>query len=93
MLFTITQTLAGPRAAGQWTGLQNFCGNLAGILGPVLTGMLVDRTGTFASAFFVTAGISLTAALAFGVIVPQIEPVAWPARDPGARPAPQPASA
>jgi MFS family permease len=89
MLFTITQTLAGPRAAGQWTGLQNFCGNLAGILGPVLTGMLVDHTGNFAWAFVVTAGISVTGALAFGVIVPRIEPLAWPARDLSARPAPQ----
>ncbi len=93
MLFTITQTLAGPRAAGQWTGLQNFCGNLAGILGPVLTGVLVDRTGSFVWAFVVTAGISVTAALAFGLIVPRIEPVPWAARDPGARAAPQQAPA
>ncbi len=77
MLFTITQTLAGPRAAGQWTGLQNFFGNLAGILGPILTGALVDHTGGFGWAFIVAAGISLTAALAFGVVVKRIETQDW----------------
>jgi MFS family permease len=78
MLFTIAQTLAGPRAAGHWMGLQNFFGNLAGILGPILTGMIVDRTGSFGWAFVVTGAISATAALAFGVIVPRIETLDWP---------------
>ncbi|HEY4978440.1 MAG TPA: MFS transporter, partial [Candidatus Acidoferrum sp.] len=30
-LWAITQTLAGPRAAGRWTGFQCFVGNLSGI--------------------------------------------------------------
>ena len=34
-LFAITQTLAGPRAAGKWTGFQNGFGNLAGVVAPV----------------------------------------------------------
>jgi hypothetical protein len=33
-IWAITQTLAGPYAAGRWTGLQNFVGNLAGSLWP-----------------------------------------------------------
>jgi len=82
MLFAISQTLAGPRAAGQWVGLQNFVGNLAGILGPILTGALVDRTGGFGWAFIVAAAISATAALAFGVIVPKVETLEWPAHTP-----------
>jgi MFS family permease len=78
MLFAIPQTLAGPRAAGQWMGLQNFVGNLAGILGPILTGVLVDRTGNFSWAFIVAAAICASAAVAFGVIVPRIETLEWP---------------
>lgn len=54
-LFSLTQTLAGPEAAGRWTGLQNACGNLAGIVSPVLTGWIVTRTGKFEIAF-VAAG-------------------------------------
>jgi MFS family permease len=46
-VFAITQTLAGPRAAGKWTGLQNGFGNLAGVAAPVLTGWIVQQTGQF----------------------------------------------
>ena len=45
--WAITQTLAGPQAAGEWTGLQNFLGNLAGWIAPVVTGLIVDNTGRF----------------------------------------------
>jgi MFS family permease len=84
MLFTIPQTLAGPRAAGQWMGLQNFVGNLAGILGPILTGVLVDRTGNFSWAFIVAAAICATAAVAFGLIIPKVERLEWPESTSGA---------
>lgn len=80
MLFTIAQTLAGPRAAGQWMGLQNFLGNLSGILSPVLTGFLVDRTGSFGWAFVVAAGVSLVGAFAYGIIIPRVETLEWPAQ-------------
>ena len=40
-LFAMTQTLAGPRAAGKWTGMQNGFGNLAGVAAPWLTGFIV----------------------------------------------------
>jgi len=45
--WAIAQTLAGPLAAGRWTGVQNSIGNLAGWVAPALTGFLVDRTGRF----------------------------------------------
>jgi MFS family permease len=56
-VFSLTQTLAGPQAAGRWTGLQNACGNLAGILSPILTGWIVNKTGAYALAF-VAAGLA-----------------------------------
>src|SRR6266849_4993778 len=37
--FVIGQTLAGPRAAGKWVGIQNCVGNLAGIIAPIITGL------------------------------------------------------
>jgi MFS family permease len=33
-LWAVTQTLAGPEAAGKWTGIQNAFGNLAGVVTP-----------------------------------------------------------
>jgi MFS family permease len=77
-MFAITQTLAGPRASGKWVGLQNFVGNLAGILCPIVTGFLVDRTGSFSWAFVVAAGISLVGVLVYGVLIPRIHTLEWP---------------
>jgi MFS family permease len=68
-LFAITQTLAGPRAAGKWTGMQNGVGNLAGVAAPWLTGWVVQQTGEFYLAFVVAASFVLAAAamFAFGI--------------------------
>jgi MFS family permease len=64
-LFAISQTLAGPAAAGKWTSFQNGFGNLAGVLAPSLTGFVVDRTGEFYLAFVVAAGFALAGAAMF----------------------------
>jgi ACS family D-galactonate transporter-like MFS transporter len=68
-VFAITQTLAGPRAAGKWTGLQNGVGNLAGVVAPWLTGWVVQNTGQFYVAFLLAAMIVLAsgAFYVFGV--------------------------
>jgi MFS family permease len=77
VIWASTQTLAGPGAAARWMGVQNFCTNFAGISGPVITGVIVDRTGSFASAFVIAAAIALLGMLAYGVIVRRIEPIDW----------------
>ncbi|MCL5742325.1 MAG: MFS transporter, partial [Acidobacteria bacterium] len=43
--WALTQTLAGPLAAGKWTGLQNAAGNLAGVVSPAVTGWVVQQSG------------------------------------------------
>lgn len=76
-LYAVGQLLAGPKAAGRWIGFQGAVGNLAGIAGPAITGFLVDRTGSFYSAFALAIGVSLVGVLAWTVVIPRIEPVAW----------------
>jgi MFS-type transporter involved in bile tolerance (Atg22 family) len=76
-LWAITQTLAGPWAAGRWTGLQNFVGNLSGILAPWLTGRIVKYTGQFYWAFVVTTAFLVLGTLCFTVIVRRVEPESW----------------
>jgi ACS family D-galactonate transporter-like MFS transporter len=61
-VWAITQTLAGPRAAGKWSGVQNGFGNLAGVAAPWLTGWVVQRTGQFFWAFAVAAAVALCGA-------------------------------
>ncbi len=73
--FAFAQTLAGPRAAGRWVGLQNGIANLAGVTGPALTGFLVDWTGHFAAAFAVAAVVTLCGAFAWCVGVVQLQQV------------------
>jgi MFS transporter, ACS family, D-galactonate transporter len=76
-LFAITQSLAGPRAAGKWTSFQNGFGNLAGVLAPWLTGVVVDTTGEFYLAFVLAAGFSLAGAGMFVFGVGPIERVSF----------------
>ena len=57
------QIFAGPRAAGTWVGVMNGVGNLSGIVGPILTGMLIEHTGSYLWAFGVSAGIVALGAL------------------------------
>ena len=75
--WAVTQTLAGPIAAGRWAGVQNFVGNFAGWIAPILTGFLVDRTGRFWWAFFITAIVAGIGAVSWQFIVGPIEPVDW----------------
>src|SRR3954447_20861088 len=80
MVFTIGQTLAGPRAGGRWMGFQNMVGNLSGIAAPIVTGIVVDWSGSFAGAFVVAAALSAIGVLAWWIIVQEIRPVAWSSR-------------
>lgn len=82
-IYATAQTLAGPEAAGKWIGVQNGLGNFAGILGPVVTGMIVDRTGGFGAAFALTAGIVLLGVAGWALVVRRIAPIDWAAAKAG----------
>jgi len=76
-VWAMTQTMAGPAAAGSWTGLQNFVGNMAGVLAPALTGWILDRSGEFYWAFVITVGVALTGVAAWVFLVGRVEPAIW----------------
>ena len=78
-LWPITQTIAGPHAAGRWTALQNGFGNFAGVVGPAVTGWLVGRTGLFTLPFAVAAAVALAGSAIFVFGIGPIEPVRWEA--------------
>ena len=77
-VFAISQTLAGPGAAGQWTGVQNGIANLAGVAAPWFTGWVTHRTGTFFVAFLAAAAAVVISAGAYVVGIRRIEPVIGP---------------
>ncbi|MGH6889250.1 MAG: MFS transporter [Rhizomicrobium sp.] len=76
-VFAIAQTLAGPRAAGKWVGIQNCLGNISGIVGPLVTGLVIDRTGEFFWAFAIACGITLFGLFGWGVMIPDVAPISW----------------
>jgi MFS transporter, ACS family, D-galactonate transporter len=78
--WAVTQTLAGPRVSGRWTGVQNFVGNFGGAFAPALTGYILGRTGQFYWPFFIAATISWLGALIWVFAVGPIEPVQWDKR-------------
>jgi MFS family permease len=78
--FAIGQTMAGPGAAGRWMGVQNGLANFSGILGPPITGAIVDATGAYTGAFVAAAAIAGLGVIVWWRLVPEIKPVVWSAR-------------
>jgi MFS family permease len=76
-LFAIPQIMAGPGATGRWVGVQNACGNVAGMIAPALTGLLVDRTGNFDAAFWLSAAVAAVGFAGWVLILPRIAPIRW----------------
>ncbi len=76
-VWAITQTLAGPQAAGRWTGFQNFVGNLSGVVAPAITGFVVGRTGHFYWAFAILTAVALTGTMSWVFLVGRVEQVVW----------------
>lgn len=75
--FVVAQTMAGPAATGRWVGVQNMLANIAGIIAPSLTGILVDRTGSFHVPFAIAAAMALSSGLSWTFLVGRIAPIDW----------------
>ena len=78
-IYGASQIFAGPGATGRWVGVQNLCGNLSGILAPALTGVLVDASGSYVSAFVVAGLTSVVALIGWVFVMPRVRPIDWQA--------------
>jgi MFS family permease len=76
-LFAIPQIIAGPSATGRWVGLQNAAGNVAGLIAPLITGVLVDVTGGFGYAFALAAVVNILGFIGWVFLLPAIRPLDW----------------
>ncbi|HVC01733.1 MAG TPA: MFS transporter [Steroidobacteraceae bacterium] len=76
-IYAIGQTLAGPRAAGKWIGIQNGIGNISGIVAPIITGALIDWTGRYQAAFLVAGGMAIVGACSWLFVVRRAAPLGW----------------
>ena len=73
-LYSVAQMFAGPRAAGTWIGIQNALGNVSGIVGPVISGILIDRSG-YDSAFYLAAAVAAFGGIWWALGIPRIAQV------------------
>ena len=78
-VYAISQIMAGPSASGRWVGVQNACGNLAGILAPSITGILIGPQSSFSSAFGLAALVNVLGVLGWAVVLPRVVPLGWAA--------------
>ena len=62
--FAVNHLDIAPKYAGSLLGVTNTAGTIPGIVGVVVSGALVDSTGSWASAFLLAAGIYM-----FGIVV------------------------
>ena len=72
--YAVAQMFSGPRGAGTWVGVQNAIGNLSGIIGPIVTGIIVADAG-FTMACWATAAVAGLGALWWIWGVPSIEEI------------------
>jgi ACS family glucarate transporter-like MFS transporter len=67
--WSITQACCTKRLVGTVSGIQNFGGNVGGIIAPWLTGAIAHRTGSFAPAFVLCGFILISGALAYWLLM------------------------
>lgn len=75
--FAIPQLLAGPTAAARFVGFANMCGNLAGIISPALSGVLIDASGTYWSSFVLIGLVNVLGIVGWVLVLPKIAPIRW----------------
>jgi ACS family glucarate transporter-like MFS transporter len=67
--WTLTQSVCARNIVGTVSGIQNFGGNLGGILAPMLTGAIASATHSFALALSLTGGILVVGILSYRFMV------------------------
>jgi MFS transporter, ACS family, D-galactonate transporter len=73
-LLVILQSCAPPDDIGLWTGIENFVGNLAGILAPLATGFLIAWTGSYFPGFALAAVVLVAGLISYWFIVGELKP-------------------
>jgi len=67
--WSITQACCTKRLVGTVSGIQNFGGNVGGIIAPWLTGAIAHRTGSFAPAFALCGVLLVGGTLAYWLLM------------------------
>jgi MFS family permease len=82
-LLTFPKVCAPDDEVALWTGIMNAAGNMGGVVAPLVTGIVVQRTGSFVPAFLTVSFVLIVGILAYTLIVPPLEAAAVTAPVPG----------
>ena len=85
--WSLPSLIAPKGGAGTIGGIMNFANNLMGAAAPIVTGMIVGATNSFANAFAVAGVILIIGIVAFVFGLGRIEPIPDPAPRAVAKPA------
>jgi MFS family permease len=73
-ILVVFQACAPRDEVGMWMGFGNFIGNIGGVLSPLLTGILISRTGSYTPGFALAPIILVAGLLAFWFVVGELKP-------------------
>lgn len=75
---SIVALIAPDGYSGSLGGVVNFVANLIGLAAPILTGVVVDVTGSFSGAFILTGAIIVAGILSYTLLLGRIDQMAAP---------------
>ena len=75
---SIVSLIAPKGGAGTVGGIVNLINNMMGFIAPIITGIVVDATGTFAGAFLIAGVVLLIGIFFFTVVLGRIEQIPDP---------------
>ena len=78
--WTVPSLIAPRESVGTLGGAVNFCGQIAAILAPIVTGYIVSGTHSFAAAFATATVILLLGIVGYIFLLGRIEPIPEPGR-------------
>ncbi len=73
--YSIPTFIAPKGSVGTLTGLLTFGNNSMAIVAPIVTGYIVQATGSFMYAFLVAAALLVVGILSYVFLLPDLEPI------------------
>jgi len=77
-LLVILQSCAPHEEIGVWTGFENFAGNIGGVIAPLATGLLINKTGSYYPGFALAALLLVSGIFAYWFVVGELKPPSSP---------------
>ncbi|MEX3687068.1 MFS transporter [Paraburkholderia sp. BR14263] len=69
LYWAIVQDVVHSARVGSVSGCMHCVGSLSGVIGPAVTGLLVERSGSFATAFVLAGAVALTGAALSAIFI------------------------